>query len=118
MQKNKAVALNMIANVLSFGLSLLISFFLTPYVTQTVGIEAYGLIGLANSLTNYITVITAALNSMASHFIIIEFHKRNQEKANIYFNSVLIANTVLALIILIPSIWLLINRDSNNIFLC
>lgn len=118
MQKNKAVALNMIANVLSFGLSLLISFFLTPYVTQTVGIEAYGLIGLANSLTNYITVITAALNSMASRFIIIEFHKRNQEKANIYFNSVLIANTVLALIILIPSIWLLINRDSNNIFLC
>ena len=115
MQKNKAVALNMIANVLSFGLSLLISFFLTPYITQEVGIEAYGLIGLANSLTNYITVITAALNSMASRFIIIEFHKRNQERANIYFNSVLIANTVFALLILIPSIWLLINIKLLNI---
>lgn len=115
MQKNKAVALNMIANVLSFGLSLIISFFLTPYITQKVGIEAYGLIGLANSLTNYITVITAALNSMASRFIIIEFHKKNQEKANIYFNSVLIANAVLALIILIPSIWLLINIKILNI---
>lgn len=115
MQKNKAVALNMLANVLSFGLSLLISFFLTPYITKEVGIEAYGLIGLANSLTNYITVITAALNSMASRFIIIEYHKQNYEKANTYFNSVLIANTILALFILIPSFLLLINIKILNI---
>ena len=59
---NKAIALNMVANILSFGVSMVISFFLTPYITKNVGIEAYGLVGLANSFINYVNVITAALN--------------------------------------------------------
>ena len=113
--KNRAVVLNMFANVLSFGVSLVISFFLTPYITRTVGTEAYGLVGLANGFINYINVITAALNSMASRFIIIELHRENNKKANTYFNSVLIANTVFAFIILIPAIWLIVNIQILNI---
>lgn len=112
---NKAVLLNMIANILSFGVSMIISFFLTPYITSTVGTEAYGLVGLANSFINYINVITSALNSMASRFIIIELHKKNSDKANTYFSSVLIANTVFAFIILIPAIFLIINIGILNI---
>lgn len=114
-KKNKAVALNMIANILSFGVSMMISFFLTPYITKTVGTEAYGLVGLANSFINYINIITAALNSMASRFIIIELHKKDTDKANTYFSSVLIANTIFAFIILIPAIWLIVNIDILNI---
>lgn len=112
---NRIVALNMIANVLSFGVSLVISFFLTPYITSHVGTEAYGLVGLANSFINYINVITAALNSMASRFIIIELHKNNTEKANKYYSSVLIANTIFAIVLLIPAIWLIANIKILNI---
>lgn len=112
---NRTVALNMIANVLSFGVSLVISFFLTPYITSHVGTEAYGLVGLANSFINYINVITAALNSMASRFIIIELHKNNTEKANKYYSSVLIANTIFAIVLLIPAIWLIANIKILNI---
>lgn len=112
---NYKVYLNMIANVLSFGVSLIISFFLTPYITGNVGIEAYGLIGLANSFTGYITIITSALNSMASRFIIIELHKNRHEKANVYFSSVLIVNFVFAMCLLIPSICLVLNIDILNI---
>lgn len=111
----KAVVLNMVANILSFGVSLVISFFLTPYITEHVGLEAYGLVGLANSFTNYITVITAALNSMASRFIIIELHRNDKERANQYFSSVLIANTVFALVLLIPAIYLICNLQILNI---
>lgn len=112
---NKAIALNMIANVLSFLVSLAISFFLTPYITKNVGMEAYGLVGLANSFINYITVISAALNSMASRFIIVELHKGNQKEANEYFSSALLANTVFALIVMIPAIWLIFNIKILNI---
>lgn len=115
MKSNKAVAMNMIANVLSFAVSLIISFFLTPYITKTVGIEAYGLVGLASSFTNYISVITAAINSMASRFIIIELHKKENDKANTYFSSVLIANTVIAVVILLLSILLVFNIGILNI---
>ena len=113
--KNKNIALNMIANIVSFVVNLCISFFLTPYITKTVGIEAYGLVGLANSFVGYITVVTSALNSMASRFIVIELHRNHKEKANTYFSSVLIANTIFAVLITLPAIWLIANINILNV---
>ena len=110
-----AVLLNMIANTVSFALSLVISFFLTPYITSRVGVEAYGLIGLANSFVGYIQVFTMALNSMASRFIIIEIHKNRMGQANVYFSSVLYANTIIALLLCIPSIYLITNIHILNV---
>ena len=115
MAGNKAVALNMIANTCAFVFATAISFFLTPYITRNVGIEAYGLVGLANSFISYVTLFTAALNSMASRFIIIEIHKNEFSKANEYFSSVLIANTIIALLLTIPSVWLIFNLDLINV---
>lgn len=114
-KSGKSVALNIIANIISFGISLIISFFLTPYITRVVGIEAYGIVGLANSFTSYITIITTAINSMASRFITIEFHRKNYKKANVYFSSVLVANIVMSLLILAPAIWLISNIQILNI---
>ena len=105
----------MIANTASFILSLVISFFLTPYITERVGVEAYGLIGLANSFIGYLQVFTIALNSMASRFIIIEIHKNKIDSANVYFSSVLYANTFIALALCVPSIYLISNIHILNI---
>ena len=115
MRKINAITLNIIANTLSFGISLIISFLLTPYITKTVGIEAYGLIGLANSFIGYINVLTAALNSMASRFIVLELHKDNTHKANVYFSSVLLSNTIFAIFITLPAIWLISNIHVLNL---
>ena len=115
MAGNRAIALNMIANTSSFVFATVISFFLTPYITKNVGIEAYGLVGLANSFISYVTLFTSALNSMASRFIIIEIHKNEFTKANEYFSSVLIANTIIALLLTIPSVWLIFNLELINI---
>lgn len=115
MAKSRAVALNMAANTISFVFATAISFFLTPYITKNVGIEAYGLVGLANSFISYATLFTAALNSMASRFIIIEIHKTNFAKANEFFSSVLIANTIIAFLLVIPSAWLIYNLDVINV---
>lgn len=115
MAGNRAVALNMIANTCAFVFATAISFFLTPYITKNVGIEAYGLVGLANSFISYVILFTSALNSMASRFIIIEIHKNEFSKANEYFSSVLIANTIIALLLTIPSVWLIYNLDVINV---
>jgi len=105
----------MIANIVSFSLTMAISFFMTPYIKESVGMEAYGLVGLANSVISYGTLITVALNTLAGRFIVIEIHRNNYEKANEYFSSVLIANTVIAVILAIPSIWLICNLDVINV---
>ena len=96
----KIVFLNMFANFLSFGIQMLISFFLTPYIISNVSSEAYGFISLANSFPAYASLVTAALNAMASRFVSIEVHKKNIKKANEYFSSVILANLILAVIIL------------------
>lgn len=109
--KNKQININIFINILSFAVTTLTSFFMTPYIVNKVGMEAYGIIGLANSFTNYITIITSALNSMASRFIIIELHKNNDEEVNRYFNSVLISNSIIALLIMLPSLFFIFNID-------
>ena len=104
MGKSKALIVNMLGSVLTFLVSLGISFFFTPYLTDTVGEEAYGFVSLANNFINYITIITVALNSVAGRFITIEYHKGRKEEASSYFSSVLAANVIMAGVILLVAI--------------
>ena len=110
--QNKRIVLNMTANWASLLMSSLISFFLTPYITSRVGMEAYGIIGLANNFASYIVVLTVALNSMASRFIVLEIHNNSYEQANAYFSSVTVSNVVVSGILLIPCIFVSINLDT------
>lgn len=99
--ENKQIAINMVAQVAVLIIQLSISFFLTPFIVRTLGVEAYGFVALSNNIIGYMQVATIALNSMAGRFITIEYHKGNFNKANRYFSSVFYANCILGSIILI-----------------
>ncbi|AGK95888.1 lipopolysaccharide biosynthesis protein [Clostridium pasteurianum] len=102
--KNKQLSINMIANIFAFVVNIGINFFFTPYLIKTIGKEAYSFFPLSTNFIGYVNIITVALDSMASRFITIKIHENDNEQANRYFNSVLIANTVLALLVTVPSI--------------
>jgi O-antigen/teichoic acid export membrane protein len=102
--RNKQLAINMIANIFAFSVNIGINFFFTPYLIRTIGKEAYSFFPLANNFIGYVNIIAVALNSMASRFITIKINENNDEGANIYFNSVLISNSILALMLTVPSI--------------
>lgn len=104
----KRLLVNMVANLLAFGVQFGVSFVLTPYIIRTLGAEAYGFVPLANNFIGYTNIITVALNSMASRFISIEVNRGDIKKANVYFNSVLIANVILALILLVPAVLIVV----------
>lgn len=106
-EENNQLAINMIAQIGVFTISLGISFFLTPYIVKNLGVDAYGFVALSNTIIGYMQIITVALNSMAGRFITIEYHKGNLNKANQYFSSVFYANCVLGGIILLICIVLL-----------
>lgn len=72
----------------AFVLNLLINLVLTPFITDTVGTEAYGFVSLAKNCAQYATIITVALNSFASRYIALEFHNGNLAQSNVYFSSV------------------------------
>lgn len=105
---SKRLAINMIANIVAFVVQFGINFVLTPYIVRTLGSEAYGFVQLSNNVISWISILTVALNSMSGRFICIEINRQNTEKAKEYFNSVLVANTVLAAVLMVPSVLLVI----------
>lgn len=100
---NKQMSINIIASLVSFGVTMGINFFLTPYLVGSLGTEAYGFIGLANNFVQYATIITSALNSMSGRFISVAYHKGNKDKASRLFSSVLVADLIIAGVMLIAT---------------
>ena len=104
--------INLMASLTSFLVSTGTNFFLTPYITDSVGgTAAYGFVGLANNMIGYISIMTLALTSMSGRYITISIHEKNNEKSNIYFNSVLCASILLGILVLIISGGLIINLE-------
>lgn len=95
---NKQTGINLIAQVISFTINFCISFFLTPFIIEHVGVEANGFVTLANNFVDYAQLFTLAINSMAGRFITISIHQKNYEDANKYFTSVVFANLFLSVI--------------------
>lgn len=108
MSEKKQTAINLIAKTLSYGTTMLISFFLTPYLVEKIGKEAYSFYPLANNFVNYMSVITIALNSMASRFITISLTRGDKERANNYFVSVFYSNILMSFALLIPMILIVV----------
>lgn len=109
--KNKQFILNILFTLLSFIITTGINFFLTPYITKHIGTEAYAFVSLANNFVNYASIVTLAINSMASRFIAISYHRKNLEDANKYFNSVVITNLFLILMLFLPSVLCIVFLD-------
>lgn len=101
MNKNKQLVVNMSASFITYIVTFGISFFLSPYIVESVGADAYGFIGLANNFISYATLISIALNSMASRFITIKIHQKDMEGANRYFSSVFFANGIITAVLLL-----------------
>ena len=109
MSEKKQFIFNFISSIAVFISNLVINFFLTPYVLNKLGTEAYGFIGLVNSIVSYISVVTVALNSLAGRYITLSYHKGDMIKAKEYMTSVFLANVVLAIIVFISSIYVTCN---------
>lgn len=103
---NKRVGLNIIFNCVAYLVNAFISLFITPYITSNLGAEAYGFVKLANDFAAYGSLITLALNSMASRFIMLSREQGNDSEARAYYSSITIANIVLASILAVPMIML------------
>lgn len=95
MKEKKELMINFIATFLAFFVNALINFFLSSYIVNTVSEEAYGFVQLANTFITYFTVITLAINSMASRFISIEYYKKNIAEAKGYYSATFWSNIII-----------------------
>ena len=102
MGNKKKIAINMVAQFLSFILTLGINFFLAPFITKSVGKEVYGFVNLAFQMTGYISIFTTALNAMLGRYITVNIGKKDYESARSYFSSAMVANAILTAICFVP----------------
>lgn len=98
MSEAKKISLGIIMSVINLAVTIFISLFITPYIVNRLGKEAYGFVGLANNFVSYAALVTIALNSMASRFVSVEIYKKNYTEANRYFTSVFYANVLTAVV--------------------
>lgn len=105
------IILNIVFSVLGLLLNIGINMILTPFITNNVGVAAYGFISLANTIVGYIEIISIALNSLASRYMAIEYHNKDYIKANKIYNSVLISDIILSIIIFLGSILYIKNLE-------
>ncbi len=81
--------LNILSNVAYTGIQALANLWLTPFLIGCIGIAAYGMIPLTNSLVAYAAILTTSLDSSVSRFLSIELEKKDYRAANKVFNSAL-----------------------------
>ena len=60
-KKENKISFSIFVGVATFGISLCISFFVTPIIVDKLGSEAYGFVSLANNFVSYAALITVAL---------------------------------------------------------
>lgn len=103
---------NLSMNMLAFIIQFAVSFYISPTIVSKAGASAYGFIGMANDFVSYASILATVFNSVATRFIANSFYKREYGKANHYFNSLIVANLVIAGVLGVAGVVLVPNLDN------
>lgn len=103
----KRVAINMTAQLLAFAVNMLLGFILVPIIDRMIP-NSYGFTDIANKFVQAAQIVVSALNTMASRFITIQIHRGDKEEANQYFSSVFFANVLMAVIFMVPALFVVV----------
>lgn len=98
---NNKMLYNVFAALITFLSSVVINFFLSPFIIEKVGLEAFGFITLANNIIIYLEILTIAINSMGGRFVALSFHQKDMMGASAFFSTLFITNLIVAFVVFI-----------------
>ena len=96
----KTILISGMAFFVNYGINLV----LVPFITASIGEEAYGFVSLSKEFATYAALITTAVNSFASRYIAVAYHKGNRKEANVYFSSVFFGDLAIGTVVLLAAI--------------
>jgi len=108
----KQNSLNLISNLLAFGVTFLINFFLTPILITELGTDVYSFYPLVNNFIMYGNLFVVALNSMAGRYVTIHVANGEISAVEKYLASIFWGNIVLVIIMVIPFTILIMNIET------
>lgn len=86
--------------MISMALSSFISLYLTPLITNAVGIDAYGFVSLAKTITSYANIFLIAINAFSARYIAFEYTKEDKHTFKVYFSTVFWGNAIVGGVLL------------------
>ena len=101
MQKKSGLIVTILISGVAVVISYAINFVLTPFITNSIGVEAYGFVSIAKTMVNYAGILTIALTSFVVRYISVAYFERRLEDAKSYYTSSLAATGVLTAGILV-----------------
>lgn len=87
---------NLIASLITFLLSVVISMWMTPFIIKSIGTEAYGFIPLTQNFISIMSVLTVALSSVIARFITVAIKQNDHSRVQYYFNTYLFSALILS----------------------
>jgi membrane protein EpsK len=96
----RQLLINVAANSGGYVFITFVSAWFVPYLIHHLGVAAYGLIGLATSVTSYLSIITLSLNGAVGRYLTIDLERKDFDSANRTFNTSLVGNGVIMLALL------------------
>ena len=100
---NKKIIQTIFVSGLGVIIGYAINFFITPFIVENLGLEAYGFISIANSAVSYAGILTIALTSFIVRYISVSYHENNITEANSYYSSSVSACFILSTILFVIS---------------
>lgn len=81
---------NFISNILFLLTSVIVVLYFTPYLINSLGLVAYGIIPLTLLINQYITIFTGSLTSALSRFLSISIQRKRFREASKYLSSAIL----------------------------
>lgn len=101
--------LNVASNVLYMFTTTVVMVWYIPFLIRHLGVAAYGIVPLANSLVMYMSVLTDAVDVSITRFLGIDLNQGDTAAANRTFNTALGASAIVVVILLplgVAMMWL------------
>jgi len=106
-----SLLVNVVTNLTSLALSIVIGIFLVPYVITKLGVDSYGLITLANYFVQYMTLATFAVNSSVGRYLTIALEQGDHGQAVRIYSTAFWANIAVVAVLVLISIPIVIFLD-------
>lgn len=96
--------LNLIANIGYLALSTVLMLWYVPFLIEHLGVAAYGMLPLANSLVMFTVILSSSLDVSINRFLAIDLNRGDAASANQTFNTALLLGLLACAALLVPGL--------------
>lgn len=111
---NKRIAKNTLLLYIRMAIALVVSLYTSRIVLNALGVEDYGIYGIAGGFIYSFGFLNSSLSASTSRFITYEMGKKEEKQLNKIFNSAFIIHLTISFIIIVLAetlgLWILINK--------